>query len=75
MAMLIVSTKATAMKRGRNPRWPWVPVLVHQEQWEPLDPNKATMPRQEQIRGVSYATRDEAVAVAQRIAAARERWA
>jgi len=69
---IIVSTRATAMKRGRNPKWPWVPVLIHEEQWEPINPDHATMPRQEQIRGIAYATRIEALAAAQKVVAFRK---
>ena len=45
---------AVARKTGRNPRWPYVPVILD------------TDGRQRQIRGLAYATRQEAVAAAQR---------
>jgi hypothetical protein len=51
--------KATAVKRGRNPRWPYVPVVVHARHTE-------------QIRGKAFATRDEAVSYAAAVIAHRE---
>jgi hypothetical protein len=42
-----------AQKRGRNPSWPYVPVVMHGE-------------RQEQITGCAYATREEALAMAEK---------
>ncbi|RDI17260.1 hypothetical protein DEU38_12396 [Rhodococcus sp. AG1013] len=49
-----------AVKRGRNSRWPYVPIL------------ELTGGRAQQLRGLAYATRGEAVARAEReIAAAR----
>lgn len=44
---------ATAQKRGRNPRWPYVPVIIHTGY-------------QQQICGLAFATRDEAVACGER---------
>lgn len=38
----------SARKTGRNPRWPYVPVLLHGHQ-------------QSQIMGKAFATRDEAI--------------
>lgn len=48
---------ATAAKRGRNPRWPYVPVLNYGD-LRPMSPTH-------QIRGRAFATRPEAVADAQ----------
>lgn len=44
---------ASAQKRGRNPQWPYVPVIIHDL------PQGGT--RQEQILKTAFATRDEAV--------------
>lgn len=41
----------TAAKRGRNPKWPYVPVIATDS---PLGP------RTTQLRGLAYATRQEA---------------
>lgn len=66
----------TAHKRGRNKRWPYVPVVL-----EPLDTPAARAGeklerydyRQRQLLGLAYATREEAIAVATReIAGIRE---
>lgn len=46
--------QASASKRGRNPRWPYVPVI------------KFETGRTQQLRGLAYATRTEAVDRAQR---------
>ncbi|MGF7123297.1 hypothetical protein AB4Z09_25745 [Rhodococcus sp. TAF43] len=43
-----------AVKRGRNARWPYVPIL------------ELTGGRTQQLRGLAYATRGEAVAQAER---------
>lgn len=43
-----------ALKRGRNPRWPYVPVILD------------AAGGQDQIRARAYATRAEALAAAQR---------
>lgn len=60
--------RASAAKRGRNPNWPWVPVVDYGEQ--AIGPNAT---RTKQIPGRAYATRDEAVACAERcISRARE---
>lgn len=48
----------TAAKRGRNPRWPYVPVLT------------LAGGRTQQLRGLAYATREEAVGRAEREIAA-----
>lgn len=44
-----------ARRTGRNPQWPYVPVI--------LDPNVRS--GQRQLLGVAFATRDEAVAYAE----------
>lgn len=44
----------TARKTGRNPAWPYVPVVLHGD-------------RQEQILGKAFATRPEAVAHATKV--------
>lgn len=54
------ATQASAVKRGRNPRWPYVPVLVYPP---PPSGGRTTTT---QIRGKAFATRAEAVAYAQR---------
>ena len=41
----------SALKRGRNPKWPYVPVILHGS-------------RQEQVRALAFVSRDEAVAAA-----------
>lgn len=46
--------KPTAVKRGRNPRWPYVPVIDHGTHTE-------------QIVKRAFATRDEAIACAARV--------
>ena len=50
---------ASAAKRGRNPRWPYVPVLVY------LPTPDAPRGYTTQIRGLAFATRPEAVAAAE----------
>lgn len=49
---------ATASKRGRNPRWPYVPIVMHGD-------------RSEQIRARAFRTRDEAVEYARATIEAR----
>lgn len=44
----------SAAKRGRNPRWPFVPVV------------KFESGRTQQLRGLAYSTREDAVARAER---------
>lgn len=51
--------KATAAKRGRNPKWPYVPIIDHR-----ATPDRSRGYTQ-QIRGKAFATREEAVAYAQ----------
>jgi hypothetical protein len=46
--------RATAIKRGRNPKWPYVPVFF------------SGSGGQQQIRGKAFATREEAIAYAER---------
>jgi hypothetical protein len=48
---------ASAAKRGRNAKWPYVPIVIH---------NDCCRPTTVQIVGVAYATREEALARAQR---------
>ncbi len=48
---------ATAAKRGRNPKYPYVPVVDH---------GAGRWTRTTQIRGLAYVTRVEAVDAAQR---------
>ena len=48
---------ATAAKRGRNPKWPYVPVIRVADQGK----HQTT-----QIKGKAFATREEAVTYAQR---------
>lgn len=50
--------RATAVKRGRRQEWPYVPVIDHGTHTE-------------QLRGLAYATRDEAVRRSQAIIDAR----
>lgn len=52
--------RPTARKSGRDPRWPYVPVIDETH----LTDNHQTSTRQ--LLGVAYATRDEAVAAADR---------
>jgi hypothetical protein len=42
----------SARKTGRNPEWPYVPVIMHGY-------------RQQQVLGLAYATRQEAIAAAE----------
>lgn len=54
---------ATAAKRGRRPEWPYVPVIKLYEATEKVGTGKA---QTTQIKGKAFATREEAVAYAQR---------
>jgi len=49
----------TAARRGRRAEWPYVPIIDHGH-------------RTEQIRGVAYATRSEAIDCAKRVIMARQ---
>lgn len=49
----------SARKTGRDPRWPYVPVIAH-----PATPS-APKPWQQQVLGKAYATRQEALAAAE----------
>jgi hypothetical protein len=49
--------EATAVKRGRNPKWPYVPVIATTDEFG--------VTRTSQVLRVAYATRDEAVARAE----------
>jgi hypothetical protein len=51
--------RATARKAGRNPRYPFVPVLIHSAG------GVRGQGRTEQIRGAAYATRAAAVDMAE----------
>jgi hypothetical protein len=59
--------RASAAKRGRNPAFPYVPVIDYGEQ--KIGVHRT---RTEQIRARAFATREEAVAYAERVIAARE---
>ena len=56
---------ATAVKRGKNPRWPYVPVVKNTDitVWRGQTHNPA--------KGEAFATREEAIARAQAILEAR----
>ncbi|SFQ27347.1 hypothetical protein [Amycolatopsis rubida] len=56
---------ASYAKRGRNPRWPYVPIIVHPPQ--PGTPRRRT----EQVKKRAFASSDEATACAQRVIDAR----
>jgi len=56
--------KPTAHKRGRDPRWPYVPVVIRRR----FDDTDSTY--QDQVRGLAYATREEAVTAASEYIAA-----
>lgn len=54
---------AFARKSGRNPKWPHVPVILTRRiPGRPI----ADFSMESQIRGLAYATREEAIACAQR---------
>lgn len=57
--------KASAQKRGRNPKWPYVPVILH------ATGGLGGGGHQEQIRKRAFETRDEAVGYAQSVIDAR----
>jgi hypothetical protein len=50
--------KPSARKRGKDPRWPYVPVIEH------AGVASSPKPWQEQVRGLAFATRTEAVSSA-----------
>lgn len=50
----------SAAKRGRNPRFPYVPIIDHRAR----QAREGGFQQTEQIRGLAFATRDEAVTVA-----------
>lgn len=58
--------KASAAKRGRNPKWPYVPIIAYGEQ-----ATGAHRTHTEQIRKRAFETRTEAVEYAQRVIDAR----
>jgi hypothetical protein len=51
--------KPSAAKRGRNPKWPYVPVIDHGE--VKIGRHQTWT---EQLRGLAFATRDEAISCA-----------
>lgn len=53
--------KASARKSGRDPRWPFVPIIDWSERLE----REGGFQRTEQVLGLAYETRAEAVAAAQ----------
>ena len=53
--------RAGAVKRGRRAEWPFVPIIDHRERLE----RDGGFMQTEQLRGLAYATREEAVAAAQ----------
>ena len=59
--------RATASKRGRNPKWPYVPIIIHGD-----DRRSNFHGRSEQIRAKAFETRDEAIDYASRVIAARK---
>jgi hypothetical protein len=46
--------KPSARKGGRNPKWPWVPIINYGEDWR-------SRTRTYQPRGVAFETREQAV--------------
>ena len=56
----------TAVKRGRNPKWPYVPVIHHAS-----DTRACSTGRTEQIRRRAFVTREEAIECARRVIARR----
>jgi hypothetical protein len=58
--------KASAAKRGRNPKYPYVPIIDYGEQTQGRHKT-----RTDQIEGKAYITRDEAIEYAQKIIDAR----
>lgn len=61
--------KPSAQKRGRNPRFPYVPVILH----DATVGSHRTEVRQEQILAKAFVTRDEAVAHAADVIEQRRR--
>lgn len=55
--------RAHALKRGRNHRWPYVPVVVSDRR----DIRRTDLTTQSQIRGKAFETREQALAYAQRV--------
>lgn len=58
--------RAGAAKRGRRPEWPYVPIIDHGEQVTGVHRT-----RTEQIKGKAFASREEAVAYAERVIESR----
>jgi len=59
---------AHAAKRGRRKEWPYVPIVRHRQDTG----LQLKGYREEQIRGRAYATREEAIAYAERVILARK---
>lgn len=63
--------EASAAKRGRNPKFPYVPVVIYTVHPNPkLEVRRTSNP----TRGEAYATRDEAVARADAVISYRKEW-
>ena len=58
--------RANAVKRGRNPKYPWVPIIDYGEQTQGVHTT-----RTEQIRKLAFAEREDAVNAAQKVIDAR----
>jgi hypothetical protein len=61
--------KPSAAKRGRDPRFPYVPVIIHDGVLSDGRHHHHT----EQVRGFAYATREEALAMARITIAVRDK--
>jgi hypothetical protein len=59
--------KPAASRRGRNPKFPYVPIIDHGEQKIGV-----YRTRTEQVLGKAFHTREEAIAYADRVIVARE---
>lgn len=55
----------SAAKRGRSPQWPWVPIID-------LSALQSRGLKTQQVCGKAFATREEAVAYAERVIASRK---
>jgi hypothetical protein len=64
--------KASAAKRGRNPSWPFVPVIDHTILHPQAGDTLLRQRTENACRGVAFATREEAVAKAQQVIDARK---
>jgi hypothetical protein len=65
--MMTEKQRAAAVKRGRNPKFPYVPIIDYGEQKIGVHST-----RTEQIIGKAFCTREEAIAYADRVIVARE---